>query len=154
MSKDNLITDPKSLLEDLNSSWQLLQQESAPVKKATLQRFKDTEDKIGITTNIDALQKLDGFRKFLKSIAANSDAKDLFIARMVKNFNSLDDAYWAGVLKGQQPAAEIEDLKAQLDASKMTRRIIEDGLRSSLNKRRKNGADVGTITNRSNQAAA
>lgn len=154
MSEDKKITDPLSLLEDLNSSWQLLQQESAPVKKAILQRFKDTEDRIGITTDVNALQKLDAFRKFLKLVATQSDAKDVFIARMVKNFNSMDDAYWAGVLKGQQLEEENEDLKAEVAALKIRCWVIETGLRSALDQRRKKSAEVGMIPNRSNQAAA
>lgn len=148
------IPDILSLREDLNSSWLLLHQESEPVKAAILQRFKDTEARIGTTTDIGAIQRLHNFTKFLKASATAMDCMDNFIARMMKILDSLDDAYWTGVFEGYQFREENRSLKADVEALETRCRILENGLMSSLNKRRKDRVAVDKISNKSKQAAA
>lgn len=130
------ISDIISFREDLNSSWQLLQQEARPVRAAILERFKDTESRIANTTDVDALQKLDAFKKFLKSLAAESDARDLFIQRMVNNFNAIDDAYWEGVLYGQSLIEENRLLREKVESLSIQKKILNNSFKKVLAKRR------------------
>lgn len=136
MSKLEKIPDLKSFREDLNSSWKLILQESAPVKAAILQRFRETEERIGITTDVNTLQKLDAFKKFLKSQAAESDAKDQFIQRMVNNFNAIDDAYWKGVLYGQSLIEENKLLLERVQSLSIQKKILNNSFKKILAKRR------------------
>lgn len=115
------------------------------------QRLKNTEGRIGATTDLAVLQRLYTFEKFLKKLTTQWDAHNLFIARMIQRFSTLDGAYWNGALKGYQLEQESRNLKAEVEGLKIRCGIIQDGLRSAVNRSRENAVDMDMITNRYNR---
>lgn len=130
------ISDTVSLRDALNTSWQLLQLESKATKEAIRERFKDTEDRINETFDESALQKLDAFKKFLKGVALQIDARDILIDRTVNWFNSLEDSFWANALQGEQLKEENRQLRQELESLSLRFVIVEHGLKNALKEKR------------------
>jgi hypothetical protein len=135
--KIRIITDPRSFRDSLNTSHQLLQQESGPIRQAILNRYRDTERRIGSTTDIHSLQRLNAFQKFLKAMATALDWRDAFIVRTVEAFNLMDAAYWDGVIRGQELIAENRSLKAEREGLYFRIEILEGALKKALQRHRK-----------------
>lgn len=120
--------------EDIFSSRDLLRSSFEPVKCEIIHRYADVEKRMQNTVDIKTLQRLDSFRKFLRTISEQFDLQWQYIDRISEGFVGIDDLYWKTVLNGQKLADENDFLRASLASAIRREELIMDGWRADRQK--------------------
>ncbi|MBT1698243.1 hypothetical protein KK083_15225 [Fulvivirgaceae bacterium PWU4] len=133
MTKITLV-DIISFRESIISSRDILRTQFEPVKSSILERFEDADVRLSTTDDLNVIQRLDAFQKFLKATSEYIDLQNDFVDRIVDGISSIDNVYWNTVFNGQKLADENLFLKATLSNLQKQRDLLVDGWRAELHK--------------------
>lgn len=108
-----------------------IQQKTPEVKNEFLNRIAQIEEKIGNTSNVNDLAKLDATKKFYQCVAELIDLQEQYIRYTSTAFNALDEVYWHTITNGQKLITEIQFQKGTIENLYKQVNLLTDGWRTN-----------------------
>jgi|GEM_PF-6366017 len=125
------------------SSKALIERKAQDVAAEIKARYRDAEQRITETTDVNVLQKLDSFKKFLFSAAEIIEIQGNHIQYVTRSFDSIDEVYWNTVINGQKLIDEIKFLKGTIENLRRQRDLATENWKVERTKWMKERLKVG-----------
>jgi hypothetical protein len=121
-----IVHDTLQFRESLRYFFNEMAKAGPDVKSELLQRVQEIESRIGETTDIQILSKLDSSKKFYRKLAAFIDLQQSFIDYTSSTFESLEESYWNTIINGEKRIDEIRFLNDTITNMRKQRDIVTE----------------------------